>query len=539
MIELTLADVLRATDAIWSFGRTADVPLSDVSTDTRTLRPGSLFLGIPGPRFDGVEFADAAILAGATCVLAADGPGVRERLEALSRDHGVPVATCASATAALGAIGSFVRDRLDARVIAVTGSCGKTSTKETLDTLLSASRATVVSPASFNNEIGVPRTLLLADERTETLVLEVGSNAPGEIATLAAIARPDVTVITNIGRAHLAGLGSLEGVAREKGALIDVLDPARAKRPAVVLNRDCKHTPLLLDRVQEGVRVFTTSAAGDPSASLFARDVTLVRDGTEFVIDGPALPAHLRGMLLSVPLLGEQAAANVLSALAAVLASGADIDAALAAIGALAPAPHRLEPHSAGGVLVIDDAYNANPDSMAAAIGVLARIELPGAGGCDGVDAAGARRVLAVGEMAELGVATLQLHREAGERARNLGIDVVIAVGDCAPRTPLSAFLEGARGPRLEAAGGAGLEGAHGAGLEGAHGAGALTLHADSIEQAAEILLDGPQRLVDGDAIVVKASRAVGLERLAAHIVKALEANGRTPELVHGGGVTS
>jgi len=525
MIELTLADVLRATDACWSFGHTADVPLTDVSTDTRTLQPGSLFLGIPGPRFDGVEFADAALLAGATCVLAADGPGVRERLEALSRDHGVPVATCASATAALGAIGSLVRDRLDARVIAVTGSCGKTSTKETLDTLLSASRATVVSPASFNNEIGVPRTLLLADEGTETLVLEVGTNAPGEIATLAAIARPDVTVITNIGRAHLAGLGSIEGVAREKGALIDVLDPARAKRPAVVLNRDCKHTPLLLDRVREGVRVFTTSAAGDPSASLFARDVTLVRNGTEFVIDGPALPAHLRGMLLSVPLLGEQAAANVLSALAAVLASDADIDAALAAVGALAPAPHRLEPHSAGGVLVIDDAYNANPDSMAAAIGVLARIELPG--GCapldDPVDVAGARRVLAVGEMAELGVATLQFHREAGERARKLGIDVVIVVGDCAPRTPLSAFLEGARGPGLEAAG----------------GSGALTLHADSIEQAAALLLDGPQRLVSGDALLVKASRAVGLDRLAAQMVEALEAHGRTPELVHGAGVAS
>lgn len=521
MIELTLADVLRATDACWSFGCTADVPLSDVSTDTRTLRPGSLFLGIPGPRFDGAEFAGAAIRAGATCVLAADGPGVRDRLEALSREHGVAVATCTSATVALGTIGSLVRDRLDARVIAVTGSCGKTSTKETLDTLLSASRSTVVSPASFNNEIGVPRTLLLADERTEILVLEVGTNAPGEIATLAAIARPDVTVITNIGRAHLAGLGSLEGVAREKGALIDVLDPARAKRPAVVLNRDCKQTPLLLDRVREGVRVFTTSAAGDPSASLFARDVTLVRNGTEFVIDGPALPAHLRGMLLSVPLLGEQAAANVLSALAAVLASGADIDAALAAVGALAPAPHRLEPHSAGGVLVIDDAYNANPDSMATAIGVLARIELPCASIDANAGAAEARRVLAVGEMAELGVATLQLHREAGERARKLGIDLVIVVGDRSPRTPLSAFLEGARGPDLD----------------GARGPGVLTLHADTIEQAAALLLDGPQRLVSGDALLVKASRAVGLERLAAHIVESLEASGRAPELVHGAGV--
>jgi UDP-N-acetylmuramoyl-tripeptide--D-alanyl-D-alanine ligase len=148
---------------------------------------------------------------------------------------------------------------------------------------------------------------------------------------------------------------------------------------------------------------------------------------------------------------------------------------------------------------------------MAAAIGVLARIELPGAGRC----AAGTRRVLAVGEMAELGVATLQLHREAGERARKLGIDVVIGVGDCAPRAPLSAFLEGARG------------------------SGVLALHADSIEEAAALLLDGPQRLARGDALLVKASRAVGLDRLAAQVVEALEARGRAPELVHGAGVAS
>ncbi|MEM9382097.1 MAG: UDP-N-acetylmuramoyl-tripeptide--D-alanyl-D-alanine ligase, partial [Planctomycetota bacterium] len=455
--------------------------------------PGSLFVGIPGPRYDGAEFAGAAVDAGAVCVVAADGPGVRERLGALAEARGVLVATTDDVVRALAELGRAVRERLSARVVAITGSNGKTSTKEVLGHLLAASRRTVLSPASYNNHIGVPRTLFLADDATEALVLEVGTSAPGEIAALASIARPDVAVVTHCGRAHLERLGSVEGVAREKGALVEAVDPAFATRPVAVLNRDCPRTPLLLERVREGVRLITFSASGDPSASVLARDATPARGGSTFVLDGPAVPAAHRGARVEVPLLGEHAVANVLAALAAVIAADADLGAALAAVDGLAPAPHRLEPHRAGGVLVVDDAYNANPDSMRAAIEVLARQRVE----TDPVGRRG-RRVLVAGEMGELGELSTSLHRSTGEAARTLGVDLVVGVGGGAA---VSALLAGAGGP------------------------GDGTASAAGIDEAAALLLEGSQRLRAGDVVLVKASRAVGLDRLADRLVRDLRAS--------------
>ncbi|MEM6567653.1 MAG: UDP-N-acetylmuramoyl-tripeptide--D-alanyl-D-alanine ligase [Planctomycetota bacterium] len=495
MIDLSAGDALSAAGATWSTGTTPCAPLVDVSTDTRTLRPGSLFVGVPGPRFDGAAFAEAAVDAGAVFVLAADGPGVRDRLAALAESRDVLVATVDDAVHALAELARTARERLSARVVAITGSNGKTSTKEILGHLMAASRRTVLSPASYNNHIGVPRTLFLADEATEALVSEVGTNAPGEIAALASIVCPDVAVVTNCGRAHLERLGSVEGVALEKGALVEAVDPGVATRPAAVLNRDCPRTPLMLERVREGVRLITVSASGDPSASVFARDAAPLCGGCGFVLDGPAVPEEHRGAVVEVPLLGDHAVANVLAALAAVIAADADLGAALSAVPGLAPAPHRLEPHRAGGVLVVDDAYNANPDSMRAAIEVLAQQRV----GTDPVGRRG-RRILAVGEMGELGELSAELHRSAGETARALGIDVVVGVGESAA---VDALLAGARVrgsgiPRIE------------------------TAHARTVDDAAAMLLEGSLRAEAGDVVLVKASRAAGLDRLAERLVRGL-----------------
>ncbi|MEM9800300.1 MAG: UDP-N-acetylmuramoyl-tripeptide--D-alanyl-D-alanine ligase [Planctomycetota bacterium] len=494
MIRFTLDEILDHVPVQWSAGRIRprDVRVTAVSTDSRSIEPGALFVGIAGPRFDGAAFAADAVAAGAVAVLATDEPGVREKLAKVCLEHDVVVATAVDATAALGQIAALVRSRLDVPVVGITGSCGKTSTKEMLRDLLSASRRTVASPASFNNQIGVPRTIFLADEATEALVLEIGMNHPGEIAPLARIARPRVGVVTMIGRAHLEALETVEGIAREKGALLEALDPNLTPGATAVVNRDCPHTPLLLDRVREGVRVLSTSAEGDPSASLFARDVNVVREGTRCTLDGPALPASLRGRTVEIPLLGEHAVANLLAALGAVIASGADVAAALDAVGDLAPAPHRLQPLHAGGVLVVDDSYNANPDSMRAALDVLARLRLPR------TVSGRPRRILAVGEMGELGADSVRLHREAGAYARRIGVDLVLGVGDVGPRTPLAAFLEGARSPGLFAD------------------------HAATIDEALELLTRGPDSLRRGDAILLKASRAAGLDRLATGIVDAL-----------------
>ncbi|MGD2017587.1 MAG: UDP-N-acetylmuramoyl-tripeptide--D-alanyl-D-alanine ligase [Planctomycetota bacterium] len=507
MIPTLLSDLHAACAVAWCAGDAdpAGVRVRGVTTDSRGDAAGRLFVGVPGARFDGAAFAADAAAQGAVAILAQEGPGVRESLEQVAREHGVPVATCADAVAALAAMGAAVRARSTARVVGITGSCGKTSTKEILATLLGAARETVASRASFNNHIGVPLTLLEVEESTEALVVEIGTNHPGEIAPLAALARPHVAVVTNVGRSHLAGLGSLEGVAREKGALVEALSAGGT----AILNLDCPRTPDLRSRARAGVRVLTFSVAGREGADVRAEDLRVGADGTRFVLQGGAVPAAVRGEVVHLPLLGEHAAANALAALAVVFALGAEPRSALDATGALRPAPHRLEPSSAGGVAVIDDAYNANPESVGAAARLLARMDGAAAAGANAPDApTGGRattRWLALGEMGELGDDSVALHREVGALVAALRLDRLVVVGAADEGGPLAALGAAAR--------------------EG----GVDVTQAASIEDAARVLSDPDQGLAPGDVLLVKASRAAGLEALADRVRASLDARTTHP----------
>ena len=489
MIPVRLADLHAACGVRWAAGPElgAEAMIEGVTTDSRGDVSGKLFVGIPGARVDGARFAIDAVKGGARAVLVEQGAGVEEALSSLAQSKGVSVATCADAVSALGAMGAVVRERSTARVVGITGSCGKTSTKEILATLLGASGEVCASRASFNNHIGVPLTLLEVTSTARSLIVEIGTNHPGEIAPLAALARPDVAIVTNVGRSHLEGLGSLAGVAREKGALVASLSSGGT----AILNADCPSTPELRTRAADGVRLITFSAAGLAAASVRAEGLEIGAKGTRFTLEGGAVPAALRGRGVTVPLLGEHAVANLLAGLAAVIAVGADLEAALGAVQFLRPAPHRLEVSAANGVTIIDDAYNANPESVAAATRLLARVQ-PGQ--------PGGRRWLVLGEMGELGPGSPALHREAGELVAREGIDRLLVIGPAGAGEPLAALLEAAR------SGGASAE------------------HASSIEGGARRLADPADGLLAGDAVLFKASRAAGLEALADQVRASLHA---------------
>lgn len=369
---------------------------------------------------------------------------------------GIPVAVHPDPRRALGDLGSWYRSTLDVRVVGVTGSCGKTTTKNLLAQLLATRFATVASPSSFNNDIGVPHTLLLADDTTRVVVAEMGTNHPGEIAGLARIARPDAGVITTIGASHLEGLGSLEGVAREKGALLEAL-PSDG---FCVLNAGGRFYGELCGRSRARVISFSVEGRGE----LDARALFFHSGGTTFRLDGHEVTS---------PLLGTHNVENLLAALAVARGLGLAIEDLLPAVSLLRGAHGRMERHELPGITLFDDSYNANPTSLRAAVRVLA--------GLHGYR----RRVLVMGDMLELGELSAELHHEIGREAARAGVDALVLVG-----TYAKAAASGA--------------------LEGGLAADALT-HFDTTEEAAR---RAGELVHDGDVVLVKGSRGMALERV-------------------------
>lgn len=547
MIKLSLHEIFASAGVTWvSDAASADGSarfIDAVSTDTRQLRPGSLFVALPGPRFNGADFASAALEAGASAVLVQEsGEGVLATLAALNERYGVPIAACPDTREALGKIGSMVRRRSTAKALAITGSCGKTTTKAMVAHMLRAGssrpdEAIVSSPKSFNNYIGLPHTLMLTEATTEFMVLEVGTNGPGEIAELAAIAEPNVAMITTIGRAHLEGLGSVKGIADEKGALLASLDP-HSEESVAILNADCPMMPRLLARVPEGVPVLTFGCLTSEECadailpSVYAVDVQATLRGTEFKlsVDSELTPGfEIEGRDIVVPLLGVHTAANIVASLASVLALGGDLEAALDSIETLEAEPHRLQPTLAGEVLVIDDSYNANPQSMAAAIRTLTAVDRAAAlngslrvaaqgqgrrparvptkfasspaGPQDAEKTEGRRpeRVLVAGAMGEMGERRLALHREVGEMAGASGIDRLFLAGESHDQDALAAMAAGAV----------------------AEGMAPDKVHlCRTLPGAIDALTASESRLNSGDICLVKASRSAGLERVVAALAR-------------------
>lgn len=395
----------------------AGIMVQGVSTDTRTLQTGDLFIALRGEQFDAHEFLEEVREAGAVAAVVEAGHPI---LSSPALD-GWPLIVCDDTRDALGTLGQAWRLRYSLPVVAVTGSNGKTTTKELVTHLFAAAvgaEAVLSTLGNFNNEIGLPLTLLRLAPQHRYAVIELGMSHPGEIAALAQLAQPSIAIVTNAQRAHLAGMGSLVGVAEEKGSLFDALPEAGA----AIVNLDDPHADQWLARIKTGRRILGThvlsaaSEIGVPPA--FA--VEIVEASLQSQTLRMATPAC--EVLVHLPLTGAHNASNAAQAMAAGFAAGLDVGAMATALESFGGVAGRLQRKVAvNGAQVIDDTYNANPDSMRAAIEVLASGKV------------GTRAVLVMGDMGEVGAESEALHAEVGVYAAQRGVAALYAVG------PLSA----------------------------------------------------------------------------------------------------
>jgi len=372
----------------------SDLVLSDVTTDTRNVTPGSLFVALVGERFDAHDFAADAIASGAQALL------VSKHLP-----FSVPQVVVADTRIAFGKLAAWVRQQSKARVVALTGSSGKTSVKEMAAAILRECGETLYTAGNLNNDFGVPMTLLRLTKQHQYAVIELGANHQGEIAYTTELTRPESALVNNLAAAHLEGFGSLAGVAKAKGEIFNGL-PANG---TAILNADSNDWPHWQTNLH-GKRVWRFSPQAADS-DFTARDIRLGVDGTHFILQTP------RGDIdVTLPLLGRHNIANALAAAALALSVDAPLSAIQRGLKNLQAVPGRLFPIRLGEhQLLLDDSYNANVGSMTAAAQVLG--EMPG------------YRVMVVGDMAELGEEAEQCHREVGLAAKAAGVDRVLSVG--------------------------------------------------------------------------------------------------------------
>ena len=457
-------------------------PVSGVVTDSRRAGPGSLFVAIAGERTDGHAHVGQAARAGAAVALVADPAAARSSLVAVGVEpDSFPLLVVPDTVGALGELArghlADLRGRARARgdvltVVAVTGSVGKTTTKDLTRQLLAAQSPTVAPAASFNNEIGLPLTVLETDESTRYLVLEMGASGPGHIAYLTRIAPLDAAAVLVIGHAHMGGFGSIDGVAAAKSEIIAGLVPTGT----AVLNADDERALAMSSLAPADVLTFSATGGG---ADLRATDVR-VGDGARasFNLHAPGL-ADSRRVRLALP--GAHNVVNALAAAGLAMAAGVPARAVATVLGDVRiESPHRMEVHEValgdgpGGVLLIDDSYNANIDSMSASLASLPAL------------AGDRRRVVVISEMLELGESSVADHARTGELAARAGTALLIAIGSGAAPTARTAAR-----------------------------AGVETIEVADAE-AALALLDSPDSpLRDADAVLVKGSHDSGAWRVA------------------------
>jgi UDP-N-acetylmuramoyl-tripeptide--D-alanyl-D-alanine ligase len=455
---MSVAEVAEAVGGTVPPGADARVT-GAVTLDSRTVGPGDLFVAVAGERVDGHDFLAAAAAAGAVAALTTRA------------DPSLPCVVVPDTVAALGRLAAAVHLRLTAgglRTVGITGSSGKTSTKDLLGQVLAAEGATVSPPGSYNNDIGLPLTVLAADEATRFLVLEMGARGVGHIARLCRVARPQVGVVLNIGSAHLGEFGSADGIALAKGELVEAL----AEDGTAVLNAEDPRVIGMATRTR--ARVVTTGRG--EGADVRALDVALDDAGrATFTLSaaGESHPVHLR-------VVGAHQVANALSAAGGALAMGMTPAAVATALTEAGPRSRwRMEvERRPDGVTVVNDAYNANPESMRAALAALAALP-------------GERRIAVLGAMGELGPGAGEEHVRLGRDAAAAGVDLVVAVGADAVGIASGAAAAGRR-------------------------PGEESVHVPDRAAARALLSD---LLRPGDVVLVKASRAYGLELLAADLL--------------------
>src|ERR1700756_333041 len=396
MNPLTLSQIAHLAGASLSSGDEA-VVINKISTDSRTIKPGELFAALRGENFEGHDFVKSAAKAGASGALVdLNWTGSVPNNFALLR--------AADTLKAYQTLAANYRRSLALKVLAITGSNGKTSTKDFAAAVLPRRFRVTKTEGNFNNHVGLPRTILEATSEDEIAVWEIGMNHPGEIAALSKIAAPDAAIITNIGVAHIEFMGSREAIAMEKGALAEAVE----SQGTVILNAD--------DPFSEGIAARTRAKlvfAGTTGGAVRAIEISQSADGSEFtILEG----AHrCRAQL---PVVGLHMVQNALLAVAAGRAFGLSIEECAAGLAAAPLTKARLQIKEIGGVQFLDDSYNANPDSMKAALRTLVELDIEG------------KHIAVLGEMRELGEESQRGHEEGGEAAASFGIDHLIGIGE-------------------------------------------------------------------------------------------------------------
>jgi UDP-N-acetylmuramoyl-tripeptide--D-alanyl-D-alanine ligase len=454
MNSLSLSEVAEELEAVQ---QGADVRFHSVSTDTRTIQPGDLFVALSGPNFDAHQFIGQAMERGAVAAMVSELQSAK-----------LPQLQVKETRIGLGRLAALWRDRFEVPLVAITGSNGKTTVKELLASILAVRGSVLATKGNLNNEIGLPLTLLqLQDERCA--VIEMGANHPGEIGYLSQIARPDVALINNAGAAHLEGFGNLTGVAHAKGEILSGLKPSGIG----VLNADDRFFPLWRKLCGERKMIsFGCTPKADVQSDLSQAEMRWTEQG--FQNHMQVRYRHER-FEVQLSLAGRHNLMNALAAVAAALAMGCDIEQILLGLAGVQAVPGRLcLHHTMAGYRLIDDSYNANPDSVDAAIEVLR--------GATGI------RYLVLGDLAELGDDAEALHATIGEQAKQAGLEHLYTLGELS-RSAVQSFGDGGE---------------------------AFT----ELDQLVDALHAATQR---GDAVLVKGSRSAGMDR----VVERLMSEGR------------
>jgi UDP-N-acetylmuramoyl-tripeptide--D-alanyl-D-alanine ligase len=428
-----------------------DARVHGVATDSRDVHAGELFVALTGERVDGHAYLDLARENGATAAMV-------ER-----ETPGLPALLVEDTRRALLQLATAERERMDAVIVGVTGSTGKTSVKDLTASVLASRLRVAASPRSFNTEVGVPVTLLNAATDAEAVVVEMGSRGPGHIAALCDVARPRVGVITNVGPAHMEMFGSLQAVSDAKAELVESL-PSEG---IAVLNADDPIVNGFRERTKAQAVRFGLAAGADVTAE----DVALDRLGrAAFTVRAPGGTDRVE-----LPVVGEHMVSNALAAVAVGTSLGLSVAECAAGLKEARLSPWRMETVEVpGGIRVLNDAYNANPVSMAAALKALRWMAQDG------------RSIAVLGEMAELGEAAMHEHERVGELVARLGIDHLIVVGNRAAAIAVGAEREGVEPERI--------------------------VRVEAVEDAVRSVRELAR---EGDVVLLKGSRVAGLETIA------------------------
>jgi len=469
-IPWTTGHILEATEGKLLSGRD-DRVFTGVAIDSRTLKTDELFVAIAGEIHDGHSFIDTVLKSGVRGLLVDDGKSGQVPSDNLSAE--TVVISVPDTTRALGDLAAYNRKRNSVSVVALTGSNGKTSTRTMLSRIAANKYDTLSTMGNFNNQIGLPLTLLRLEEHHTWVVLEMGMNRPGEIRRLAEICSPDIGMITNVGPAHLEGLGSIEGIARAKGELLEKLDPGGR----AILNADDTNVLKLAEKAPGEVLLFGESR----DAAVRADHIHETKNRISFELE---VPGDTMEVTLDTP--GRFMVSNALAAAAAGYLMGVGLEDIKKGLESFTPVKGRLAVRTlATDIHVIDDTYNANPASMAAALETLRHLRGDG------------RSLVVVGDMLELGGQAVSLHRELGKRIAQTTPEKLYVTGDMADITTQGAIEGGMTDNQI---------------ICGSH---------------RELSRDLTHRVEPGDWILIKGSRGMRMERIVNELVDAFGENKR------------